>query len=447
MKLNQIPKKGLWDGIADFINENFNKIDTSVESLKDATVKNCGYFSTLEALQQSYPKAGAGSKAYVGASYPYAIYLWDDSALVWVDSGATGGEENVELGDYYTKNEMNEEFAKVDKEISNLTEALITEDEDTLFVVDKNQNVIATISEEGIKTTAYQTNECRTIDDGADDFIIADKDGNVVFRVGRNYGIPDIVSNHIISQYNKPQVSWIDDDFAILNDDNSIKEQYRLVHDWCIENNVRYDFAFIPPSYESTPDESERLRIAKMWEDENFRLLMHPIHDGWYNYPNDNEHNVEKVRKGIVGCQRYFKINNILSDGKILVYPGSSNQFTDNVDVIKRYVDCAIIASDNESNHLVDNGRFQIKRYAIDFSASKPKTRIKKDISTFINRGDWIILYTHLYNYTAETILDETTNSIANVLDVVGYINSISAIRPTEEVWRDRRFMFDYLKK
>lgn len=106
MKLNQIPKKGLWDGIADFINENFNKIDTSVESLKDATVKNCGYFSTLEALQQAYPKAGAGSKAYVGANHPYAIYLWNTASSAWVDSGATGGEENVELEDYYTKEDI-----------------------------------------------------------------------------------------------------------------------------------------------------------------------------------------------------------------------------------------------------------------------------------------------------------------------------------------------------
>jgi hypothetical protein len=122
MKLNQIPKKGLWDGIADFINENFNKIDTSVESLKDATVKTCGYFSTLEALQQAYPKAGAGSKAYVGASYPYAIYLWDDSALAWVDSGATGGEENVELGDYYTKDETDERYIKTGTTVQKVVE-------------------------------------------------------------------------------------------------------------------------------------------------------------------------------------------------------------------------------------------------------------------------------------------------------------------------------------
>lgn len=120
MKLNSIPKSGLWDGIVDFINENFSKIDTSVESLKDATVKNCGYFSTLEALQQAYPKAGAGSKAYVGTNYPYAIYLWNTASSAWVDSGTTGGEENVKLEDFYTKTETDEKITELESEVSPL---------------------------------------------------------------------------------------------------------------------------------------------------------------------------------------------------------------------------------------------------------------------------------------------------------------------------------------
>lgn len=91
--------------------------EESIASLEESTIKNCGYFSTLEALQQSYPKASAGSKAYVGASYPYAIYLWDTASSAWVDSGATGGEENVKLEDYYTKENVDEKVTELELEV------------------------------------------------------------------------------------------------------------------------------------------------------------------------------------------------------------------------------------------------------------------------------------------------------------------------------------------
>lgn len=94
--------------------------EESIASLEESTIKNCGYFLTLEALQQAYPKAGAGSKAFVGANYPYAIYLWDDSASAWVDSGATGGEETVKLEDYYTKENVDEKVAELESEVSPL---------------------------------------------------------------------------------------------------------------------------------------------------------------------------------------------------------------------------------------------------------------------------------------------------------------------------------------
>ena len=116
MKLNSIPKSGQWNGISDRLNENFSKIIAEVESLGEATIKNCGYFSTLEALQEAYPIAGAGSKAYVGTSYPYAIYLWNTASSAWVDSGATGGEENVKLEDYYTKENVDEKITELESE-------------------------------------------------------------------------------------------------------------------------------------------------------------------------------------------------------------------------------------------------------------------------------------------------------------------------------------------
>lgn len=80
--------------------------EESIASLEESTIKNCGYFSTLEALQQAYPKAGAGSKAYVGSYFPYDIYLWDSSTMTWVRTNYKGGDESLDLEDYYTKDEQ-----------------------------------------------------------------------------------------------------------------------------------------------------------------------------------------------------------------------------------------------------------------------------------------------------------------------------------------------------
>lgn len=117
MKLNTIQREGQWSNIADSLNENFSKVDNAVEALNQATIKNVGYFSTVDALREAYPIASAGVKAYVGATYPFAIYLWDANTSTWVDSGKTGGEESVNLGDYYTKEETDEKVAELESEI------------------------------------------------------------------------------------------------------------------------------------------------------------------------------------------------------------------------------------------------------------------------------------------------------------------------------------------
>lgn len=108
MELQNIGLSTTWNDAATRINSNTQKIGIELDKLKSATYKNKGYFATAESLTSSYPTASAGAKAYVGTSYPYAIYVWDTTTQSWVDSGETGGEELVELGNYYTKEETHE---------------------------------------------------------------------------------------------------------------------------------------------------------------------------------------------------------------------------------------------------------------------------------------------------------------------------------------------------
>lgn len=102
MELSTIKLQTTWNDAAERINRNNLKIAAELTKLGASTYKNKGYFATAESLVSAYPTASAGSIAYVGSSYPYAIYAWNGS---WVDSGETGGDVNVELGDYYTKEE------------------------------------------------------------------------------------------------------------------------------------------------------------------------------------------------------------------------------------------------------------------------------------------------------------------------------------------------------
>lgn len=105
MELENIKTQTTWNDAAERINRNNLKIATELAKLGASTYKNKGYFATAESLVSAYPTASAGSIAYVGSSYPYAIYVWNGS---WTNSGETGGDESVNLGDYYTKEETKE---------------------------------------------------------------------------------------------------------------------------------------------------------------------------------------------------------------------------------------------------------------------------------------------------------------------------------------------------
>lgn len=104
MELRTIQTTTTWNEAASRINSNNQKIDVEVEKLKNSTYKHKGYFKTLEGLETTYPSSNVGSVAWVGAQYPFTLYRWDNRDG-WTTDGTTGGDESVELGEYYTKEE------------------------------------------------------------------------------------------------------------------------------------------------------------------------------------------------------------------------------------------------------------------------------------------------------------------------------------------------------
>lgn len=324
---------------------------------------------------------------------------------------------------------------------------IISPQEDDLYIVDAKGNVITKIGADGISTIDYANASFETRDNGKNDFKVVDSKGNVILHLSENNSIDDIIKAYLLKRYITPAFSWIDDDFRILESDHGgnsddILPIYQDIHDWMLEKGMRMDFAYIPsPS-------TTRMEILHDWEDENFRFLLHPKHDGWYT-DQYYTHNADMVRAGIADCIRHFKSNNILTDCKILVWPGSSHKFADNIEIAKNYVDCGITANGTSSNSGVEDDRYNIQRLSLSLSATRTKTWYKKYIKESLERGDWLILLTHLYSdaFIVSDTLDETSNTTANIKEIVEYANSICPIKSTEQVWNERKFVYNYLKK
>lgn len=131
MTLEQVKTNTTWNEASSRINSNNAKIAVELTKLGNATYKNKGYFKTLSQLQEAYPSSSEGSRAYVGTRYPYAIYLWESGG--WSDSGETGGDESLDLSQYYTKAEVEAKIASYHEVLPQAMYDILAEKEDKFY--------------------------------------------------------------------------------------------------------------------------------------------------------------------------------------------------------------------------------------------------------------------------------------------------------------------------
>lgn len=135
MELEVIKSQTTWNEAASSINSNSQKINSEIIKLQNATYKNRGYYSSLDELTSYVPSASNGAIAYVGDAYPFAIYSWSSESNSWVDTGNTGGGEDVNLSNYYTKEEANSLLDEYHTVISAEEYEAIEEKEDKFYFV------------------------------------------------------------------------------------------------------------------------------------------------------------------------------------------------------------------------------------------------------------------------------------------------------------------------
>lgn len=122
MGINKINSESNWGKAAADLNNNFDTLNADILKIKDATTKNKGYFATSENLFAALPSAKVGDVAFVGAEYPYAVYRWD--GIGWANNGEVGGE-SVDLHEYPTKDELNNELSLAKESINKETDSKI----------------------------------------------------------------------------------------------------------------------------------------------------------------------------------------------------------------------------------------------------------------------------------------------------------------------------------
>lgn len=95
---NNIPNSGTYGAAIALINANFQLTKQQLERLEYSREGFCGMYDTQSALQSAYPSPTAGSFAYVGTSFPMAVYK--SNGGTWYDSGQTYDGGSIDLTQY-----------------------------------------------------------------------------------------------------------------------------------------------------------------------------------------------------------------------------------------------------------------------------------------------------------------------------------------------------------
>ena len=131
-ELSKIQTNTTWSDAANVINNNNDKINAELTSLKSSTTNFKGYFTDISSLQSAFPNPKDGQSAWVGSPYPGTVYKANSGS--WTNTSEVPSVPEVELNDYYDKMQVDSMMKLQD---DNLKESIAELESKTNGKVDK----------------------------------------------------------------------------------------------------------------------------------------------------------------------------------------------------------------------------------------------------------------------------------------------------------------------
>lgn len=137
-ELSKIQTNTTWSDAANVINNNNDKINAELTSLKSSTTNFKGYFTDVSSLQSAYPNPKDGQTAWVGSPYPGTVYKANSGS--WTNTSEMPSVPEVELNDYYDKTQVDSMMKLQD---DNLKESIAELENETIPNNIANNNKIS----------------------------------------------------------------------------------------------------------------------------------------------------------------------------------------------------------------------------------------------------------------------------------------------------------------
>lgn len=131
MDLENIKQQTTWNDAAEGINSNFAKVDIEIEKLKNVTTRDKGYYQTVESLTAAHPTASVGSRAFIGYTPPYAVWVWDKDSASWVNSGESFSDGQMTVDSEMSDTSVNPVQNKIIKAYVDSVDSLLQEEINT----------------------------------------------------------------------------------------------------------------------------------------------------------------------------------------------------------------------------------------------------------------------------------------------------------------------------
>lgn len=409
-----------------------------------------------------FVKARLGSEIPIYDELEYLDKLKADAEFTWetaVYTNRATGRYNVNTGNIDASSVFYHSEYSVSKGqvYSIIATSFANLNYPAIVLLDSNDNVIAipyvntTGEDEGLDPYVFAITR-----DDVNKMII---NGNAYARasIGTKFSTIDKMNTQTNSNFanflkvigTTPMVTWIDDDGDVENINSILKP----ILD---ELNIPVTFAVIAP-FSNDPivignETTTALEYFKTMQENGNHIASHPSHYYWYG-----EHqNIAQAEKTLVQCLSYLQTNGFIHSDAF-IYPGTSVSTPSIVEMVKKWVLCAVKAGYFNANHLGDRDRYNIGRMAINFASvyedhhsdtgfTSAMDWYKAKVDELLTTGDWLVFGTHSYDFTnSDSTADPNANTRGNLKALLEYVKDSNI--PVYTLWdafNRRRYLFDF---